>query len=168
MSNRRNAAVAALGTALSALAFPTILIIAPAHGAPPGCPAATSVLDDACTARLTSVTADTVNGTITGTPVGGGAALTLSGTADAYLKSQGFGDAAPKPVQDWDAAIDRVTNADPNGPDWYGNAKSRVFLPRSLDDLATHFPPNTIVVRFTPDGANSGSLTLVSIQPVVP
>jgi hypothetical protein len=166
MPNRRNAAVAALGTAMSLLALPTLLTIAPAHGAPPACPAPASVADNVCTARLTSVTADTVNGTITGTPVGGGAPLTLSGTADAYLKSQGFGAAPPDPVQQWDAAIDRVNNADMNGPDWYGNAKSRVFLPRSLDELASQFPPNTIVVRFALGDTNSGSLPLVSIQPI--
>lgn len=166
MPNHRHAAVAALGAAISVLAFPTMLTIAPAHGDPTTCPAPASVVADVCTARLTSVTADTVNGTITGILVGGSAPLTFAGQGDAYLKSQGFGDAPPDPVQQWDAAIDRVSNADPSGPDWYGTGKSRAFLPRSLDDLATRFPPNTIVVRFVPGDANAGSFRLVSIQPV--
>src|ERR1700731_3880884 len=90
MLNDRGDAMAALGAAISVLAFPTILGIAPAHGAPGPdiCKPATSGDDNACTARLTSVTANSTDGTITGTPVGGGAPVTLWGRSDAYLKSQ--------------------------------------------------------------------------------
>jgi hypothetical protein len=112
------------------------------------------------------VTANSIDGTITGTPVGGGAPVTLWGQLDAYLKSQGFGDAPPDPVQRWDSAIDGVVNTDPSGPDWYGAANSRAFLPRTLNDLASRFPPDTIVVRFVPDDTHSGLFRLVSIQPV--
>jgi hypothetical protein len=167
MTNARNGAMATLGAAMAVLVFPTSLGAAPALGAPPSfCAPPAHLVDDMCEARLTSVTADNINGTITGTPIGGGPALTLAGPMDAYLKSQGFGDAPPDPVQQWDATIDRVSGLDTNGPDWYGNAKSRVFLPRTLDELATHFPPNTIVVRFAPDDTNSGTFPLVSIQPI--
>jgi hypothetical protein len=141
----------------------------PAHAAPlPDFCVPATVVDDVCTARLITVTADNVNGTITGTPVGGGDAITLAGQADAYLKSGGFGATPPDPVQQWDATIDRVNGLDTTGPDWYGNAKSRVFLPRTLDELATHFPHDTIAVRFTADSTNSGVFPLVSIQPIAP
>jgi hypothetical protein len=40
-----------------------------------------------------------------------------------------------------------------------------VFLPRSLNDTATQFPPNVLVVRFTSDDAQPGAFRLVSIQP---
>jgi hypothetical protein len=154
--------------AVAALALCAMLDIAPARATPPPnfCAPPATLVDEVCTARLTSVTADDVNGTITGTPIGGGAPITLAGQADAYLKAGGFGATPPDPIQQWDAEIDRVNNADPSGPDWYGNAKSRVFLPRSLDELAAQFPSNTIVVRFAPDDANPGSFRLVSIQPL--
>jgi len=79
MANDRSDAMAALGAAISVLAFPTILGIAPVHGAPGPdiCKPATSGDDSACTARLTSLTANSTDGTITGTPVGGGAPVTL-------------------------------------------------------------------------------------------
>ncbi|APE16359.1 hypothetical protein BOH72_15150 [Mycobacterium sp. WY10] len=126
-----------------------------------------NVVDNVCTARLASVTADAVNGTITGTPVGGSTAITLAGQGDAYLKSTGLGDAAPEAVKEWDATIDSVSNlsVDPSDPNWYGNAKSRVFMPRTLNELATRFPPNTLLVSFTPDDAASDTFRLVSIQP---
>lgn len=154
--------------AVAAIALFVVPNSAPVHAAPPAsfCTPPATAVDDVCTARLVSVTADNINGTFTGGPVGGGAPITLAGQADAYLKSEGFGATPPDPVQQWDATIDRVSNADTTGPDWYGNAKSRVFLPRSLDELATQFPANTIVVRFAPDEANPGSLHLVSIQPI--
>lgn len=162
MPNHRRGAIAVLGAATAVLVLP----IAPAHATPlPGFCVPANVVDNVCTVRLTTVSADNVNGTITGTPVGGGAAITLAGQADAYLKSDGFGATPPDPVQQWDAAIDRVNSLDTTGPDWYGNAKSRVFLPRSLNQLATQFPPNTIVVRFGPNDAPSGAFPLVSIQP---
>lgn len=168
MANYRSGAMAALGAALSVPAFSIILNISPAHAAPPPdiCRPTAGGDDTACTARLSSVTADTAGGTITGTPVGGGAPVTLWGPADAYLKSQGFGNTAPDPVQRWDAAIDGVNNADPANPNWYGTAKSRAFLPRTLDGLASEFPPGVLVVRFVPDDIHSGWFRLVSIQPV--
>ena len=165
MPNGCSRAMAAISAAISILALPAVLNIAPAHGAPlPEFCVPPSVVDNICTARLTSVTADVVNGTITGTPVGGGAPITLAGQGDAYLKSAGFEDAPPDPVQQWDATIDRVNNLDLSDPNSYGNAKAKVFLPRTLNDLATQFPPGILVVRFAPD-AQSGSFQLVSIQP---
>ena len=165
--NCRTEATAILGAAISVLVFPAIVGVGPAQGAPgpDDCRAATSA-DDACVARLTSVTADNIDGTITGTPVGGQGPLTLSGSVDAYLKSQGFGDTPPDPIQRWDAAIDAAHKADPSGPNWYGEAKSLAFLPRSLDDLASRFPPGVLVVRFVPDDTRPGWFRLVSIQPV--
>jgi hypothetical protein len=158
----------AIGAAISVLALPAIVNIAPAQAAPlPEICVAPNVVDDLCTARLTSVTADAVDGTITGTPVGGGTAITVAGQGDAYLKSVGFGDARPEIVQRWDDTIDSVGSLDvePSDPNWYGNAKARAFLPRTLNDLASQFPPDTLIVRFTPDDAQSGSFRLVSIQP---
>lgn len=154
---------------LPVLAAATVLSAAPAHAAPalPDFCVPATVVDDVCTTRLTSVTADAVNGTITGTPVGGGAPITLAGQGDAYLKSTGFGATPPESVQNWDAAIDRVggLDVDPSNPGWYGNAKARVFLPRTLNDLATQFPPDSLVVRFAPDETQPGAFRLVSIQP---
>lgn len=166
MPNHRTRAMAVLGAAMTAVVLPGTLGVAPAHANPlPGFCAPANVIDNVCTARLTTVTADTTNGTITGTPVGGGAAVTLAGPVEAYLKSVGFGATPPEPVQNWDATIARVTGLDTSGPDWYGNAKSRVFLPRSLNDIATQFPPNILVVRFAADDAQPGAFRLVSIQP---
>ena len=56
-------------------------------------------------------------------------------------------------------------SVNPSDPNWYGNAKSRVFMPRTLNDLATGFPPDVLLVRFTPDDAAPGTFRLVSIQP---
>lgn len=152
--------------AIAALAFPALLNSAHAHAAPlPAFCVPPNVVDNVCTARLTSVTADVVNGTITGTPTGGGTAITLAGQLDAYLKSTGFGATPPNPVQRWDAAIDGVGSPDPSDPNWYGNAKSLAFLPRTLNDLATQFPAGSLVVRFTPDDSQPGVFRLVSIQP---
>ncbi len=154
--------------AVAVVALPAVLNIAPAHADPlPEFCVPSTVVDNVCTARLTSVTADAINGTITAAPVGGGAAITLAGQLDAYQKSAGFGDAVPDPVRRWDASIDSVSNlsVDPSDPGWYGNAKSRVFMPRTLNDLATQFPPDVLIVRFTPDDASPGTLRLVSIQP---
>ena len=168
MPNSCRRAITAIGAATAALVVPAVLNVAPAHGDPlPGFCVPPTVVDNVCTARLTSVTADVVDGTITGTPDGGGAAVTLAGPADAYLKSAGFGDAPPEAVQRWDAEIDNVSNLDtsPADPNWYGNAKAKVFLPRTLNDLATKFPPGSLVVRFTPDDARPDAFRLVSIQP---
>jgi len=154
--------------AIAVLTLPAVVNVAPAGAdpLPPFC-APSAVVENVCTARLTTVTADVINGTITGTPVRGGSAVTLAGQLDAYQKSAGFGDAVPDPVQRWDASIDSVSNlsVDPSDPGWYGNAKSRVFMPRTLNDLATQFPPDVLVVRFTPDDASPGTFRLVSIQP---
>ena len=166
MPNHFSRAVGAFCAAFSVLAVPAVLNIAPAHGAPlPGFCVPPSVVDDVCTARLTSVTANAVDGTIIGTPVGGGAPTTFAGQGDAYLKSAGFGDAPPDPIQRWDETIDRVNNLDPADPNWYGNAKARAFLPRTLNDLASQFPPDTLLVRFAADDAQPGAFRLVSIQP---
>ena len=165
MPNHRRCAMAAVG---AAFVVPAVLNIGTAHAAPlPSFCVPPSVVDNVCTARLKSVTADVIDGTITGTPVGGGPAITLAGQADAYLKSTGFGDTPPDPVQDWDTQIDKVGNLDtsPSNPNWYGNAKARVFLPRTLNDLATKFPPDSLIVRFVSDDARSDALRLVSIQP---
>ncbi|MDF3337440.1 hypothetical protein P3H80_08410 [Mycolicibacterium septicum] len=168
MQNNCRRAMTAIGAATAVLVAPAILNVAPAHANPlPGFCVPPSVVDNVCTARLTSVTADVVDGTITGTPDGGGAAVTLAGPADAYLKSAGFGDTPPDPVQRWDAEIDNVSNLDtsPANPNWYGNAKAKVFLPRTLNELATKFPSGSLLVRFTPDDSRPDAFRLVSIQP---
>jgi hypothetical protein len=169
MPNDRCSAFAIAGAAVALLALPAVLNIAPAQADPlPAFCVPPSVVDNVCTARLTSVTANVTDGTITGTPVGGGSAVTVAGQLDAYQKSAGFGDARPGPVQRWDEAIDSVTtlDVDPTNPNWYGNAKSRAFLPRTLNDLATQFPPNILLIRFTPDDTQANSFRLVSIQPI--
>ncbi|TDO18672.1 hypothetical protein EV580_1859 [Mycobacterium sp. BK086] len=156
--------------AVFAMALP-VATAAPAHADPlPVFCAPATVVDNVCTARLTSVTADVINGTITGAPVGGGAPVTLAGQLDVYQKSTGFGAPLPDAVQQWDTNIDSVSglSVDPSDPGWYGNAKSRVFMPRTLNDLAVQFPPDVLVVRFTPDDAAPGTFRLVSIQPTAP
>ncbi|MCV7365132.1 hypothetical protein H7K19_26685 [Mycolicibacterium neworleansense] len=153
---------------MAGLVVSAALNVATAHASPlPGFCVPPNVVDEVCTARLTSVTADAVDGTITGTPVGGTDPLTLSGPQDAYLKSTGFGNSSPDPVRQWDNEIDQVGNLDtsPANPNWYGNAKARVFLPRTLNDLATKFPPEVLVVRFVFDDARPDTFRLVSIQP---
>lgn len=157
-------------TAVAALAVPAVLNMSAAQAAPPlpefCAPAA--VVDGVCTARLASVTTDVVNGTITGAPVDGGAAITLAGQADAYLKSEGFGATPPEAVQTWDTSIEQTAglSTDSSDPNWYGNAKAKVFLSRTLNDLATRFPPDSLVVSFASDEAQPGVFRLVSIQPV--
>ncbi len=49
-------------------------------------------------------------------------------------------------------------------PNWYGNAKAKVFLSRTLNGLATQFPPDTLVVSFT-SGDGDAPYQLTSIQP---
>lgn len=160
-------ALAGVGAGLAAL----VAVGVPAHAdpLPASCTPAT-VVDDVCTVRLTSVTADTVNGTVTGTPVGGSAPITLAGQLDAYQKSAGFDTSPPDAVHQWDNNIDSVSqlSVDPSDPNWYGNAKSRVFMPRTLNELATHFPPDVLLVKFAPDDATPGVYRLVSIQPTPP
>lgn len=152
-----------------ALSIPAGLSVAQAHADPPlpGFCVPAVVVDDVCTVRLASVTADAVDATITGIPVGGGEAVTLAGQGDAYVKSVGFGAAPPEPVRNWDETIDRVggLEVDPLDPSWYGNAKAKAFLPRTLNELATQFPPDSLVVRFAFDETGSVPFRLVSIQP---
>ncbi|OBA63055.1 hypothetical protein A5647_06215 [Mycobacterium sp. 1100029.7] len=164
MPDNRTAPIAAI----SALLLPAVVGITTSHAAPlpDVCRSATTGADDVCTVRLISLTANTIDGTITGIPVGGVAPITLAGQLDAYLRSDGFGNAPPDPVQRWDAAIDHANDAIPSGPDWYGQAKSRAFLPRELNELATQFSPGTTVVRFVSDETTGGGYRLVSIQPV--
>lgn len=164
MPHRRRIAVLT-----AVLAIPGVLTAAPAQATPlPGF-CVPIVVDGVCTTRLTSVTADAVDGTITGTPLAGAEAVTLTGQGDAYLKSTGFAEAAPEAVQEWDTAIERVSGLDvsPDDPNWYGNAKARVFLPRTLNELATRFPEGTLVVQFAA-GEADGPYRLVSIQPTAP
>jgi hypothetical protein len=123
MPNDRRRAVAAIGASVSVLALPTVVNAATANADPlPEFCGPSSVVDNVCTARLASVTANAVDGTITGTPVGGGSAVTLAGQGDAYLASAGFGDARPDAVQRWDTALNGVNDLDPSDPNWYGNA----------------------------------------------
>lgn len=147
-----------------ALAVAAVIGAAPAQAAP--LPDICTPVAEVCTARLTSVTTDVVNGTITGTPVGGGPALTLTGPGEAYLKSAGFAAPLPTAVQTWDTTIDQVGGLDVSAsdPNWYGNAKARVFLSRTLNDLAVGFPPGTLVVSFTA-GDGDGPFQVVTIQP---
>ena len=148
---------------------PGVLSTAPAHAAPlPDVCVPAVVVDGVCTTRLVSVTADVVNGTITGTPIGGGAAISLAGQADAYLKSEGFGTTPPEAIKNWDTSIEQTASlsTDPSDPNWYGNAKAKVFLSRTLNGLATQFPPESLVVRFTSDEPQPNVFGLVSIQPV--
>lgn len=150
------------------IALPAVLTAAVAHAEPlPVFCVPPNVVDDVCTVRLASVTADVINGTITGTPVGGGAAITLAGQGDAYQQSEGFGESPPAPIQQWDSTIDSVSGlgVEPSDPNWYGNAKAKAFLPRTLNDLAVQFPPDVLTVQFTPDDTQPDSFRLVSIQP---
>jgi hypothetical protein len=155
------------GVALFACVLPVVTAAEGQADPLPAFCAPATVVDNVCTARLTSVTADVINGTITGTPVGGGAPVTLAGQLDAYQKSAGFGALPPDAIQQWDSDIDSVSTLSvyPSDPGWYGNAKSRAFMPRTLNDLATQFPPDVLVVRFTADDASPGTFRLVSIQP---
>ena len=169
MPNDSGRAMAAIGTAISVLTIQAVMTTAPARGDPlPGFCVPPSVVDNVCMARLMSVTADAVTGTITGTPVGGGVPVTLAGQGDAYLKSTGFGDASPDPVQQWDATIEGAGSLDtgPSDANWYGNAKAKAFLPRTLNELANQFPPDILVVRFVADDTQADSFRLVSIQPM--
>ena len=148
---------------------PGVLSTAPAHAAPlPDVCVPAVVVFVVCTTRLLSVTAVVVNGTITGTPIGGGAAITLAGQADAYLKSEGFGTTPPEAIKNWDTSIEQTASlsTDPSDPNWYGNAKAKVFLSRTLNGLATQFPPESLVVRFTSDEPQPNVFGLVLIQPV--
>ncbi|MET0451037.1 MAG: hypothetical protein ABW137_04315 [Mycobacterium sp.] len=159
MRINRIGAVAAVSVAL----FSTFVFgIAPAGAEPGGCPAGATVDGDACSARLTSVTAKDF--TITGTLVGSQPPVTLSGQPASYLPSSGFA-TPPDTVQEWDATIERVNSLDPADPNWYGNGKAKAFLPTELNRLATQFPPEALVVRFVPDESNPAVFQLLSVQP---
>ena len=151
--------------AATACMFAAFLGAAAAHGDPQGCPQGAIVDESGCSARLTAVSADSTNGTITGTPAGGRTPITIFGEPDFYLPSTGFANTPPDAVQQWDAAIERVKNANPSDPGWYGQGKTEAFLPRQLNDLATRFPPNTLEVRFGPDDSDPRILRLRSLQP---
>jgi hypothetical protein len=57
-------------------------------------------------------------------------------------------------------------NVDSSNPNWYGNAKAKVFLPRTLNELAGRFPADILVVGFTPPGdGQSDTFQLKTIQP---
>jgi hypothetical protein len=156
-----------LGVTGSALLFATILTITPAQ-ADTTCKAAPE-FDGTRSTRLISVTAESYNGTITGTPVGGGDPVTLWGENDAYQKSEGFGDAPPDAVRQWDENIDWVNRVrDPNDPNWYGDAKATAFFPRTQNSLASELPVNSIVVSFGTDHDKPCGYKLYSIQPVAP
>lgn len=155
-ANRRVIAVAAAGITLA-----TVLSVTPARGEPGGCPPGSTADAGGCSARLASVTADISAGSLTGTPVGGTAPITVFANLPQYLHSTGFG-AAPDAVQQWDGIIDRVGGP----PADYGEAKGAAFAPRELNRLATEFPPGTLVIRGIPDPSDSHVFVLQSIQPV--
>lgn len=145
---------------------PFLLGIGSAHAEPLGCPTGATVDGSGCSLRLTLVTVNSTDGTMTVTPVGSSTPITIVGEPDSYLRSAGFGSDPPALVQQWDATIDRVGNTNPADPDWYGEGKAKAFLPRQLNELAPRLPAGTIVARFVPDASDSHLLQLVSIQPV--
>ena len=161
MTIRRSRAMAGIFTLVS-VAF--VIASGPANAEPIDCPAGSIVDESGCSLRLVSVTADSAQGTMTGTPVGGSTPITVAGEADSYLPSTGFGSAPPDAVQQWDATIDRVDH--PSDPNSYGQGKAKAFLPRQLNELATRLPANTIVLRFVPGGEDPRVSVLLSIQPV--
>jgi hypothetical protein len=125
------------------------------------------------TARLASVSYDNSQvtdyptGRLTGTPVSGGAQVTIRPALfgpEAYLKSTGFGDTPPGSVRQWDEAVDRLTAQDtfpsPLPPfAVIGNT-------RDLMQLASQLPPKTIVVSYVPDTYYPGYFSLTTMQPV--
>jgi hypothetical protein len=132
--------------------------IGPAQAAPACAPS---------TVRLASVTADTIDGTITGSPVGGGAPITLTGPLEAYQRSEGFGETPPPAVKQWDDTLDQANvPIAPDDPNWYGRAKNRAFAPRSLNDLAVSFPANTLVVQYGQGDQRGPACVMSSIRPV--
>ena len=154
-------------TAAAAVASVGLLLgIGPAEADPQGCPVGATVDGDGCSARMTSVTADDVDGTLTFTPVGGSTPITVFGEPDFYLPSTGFGSAVPDLVAQWDATVHRVRDVDPADPGWYGQGKAQAFLPRQLNQLATQLPAGTIAIRFVPDESDPHILQLQSIRPV--
>lgn len=144
-------------TALVSLALTLILI--------PGTVLAQA--DTGCgpaTTRLSSVTTDLTNGTITGSPVGGGAPVTLVGELSAYQKSEGFGDSPSAAIQNWDETLDRLNEPRPvDDPEWYGRGKGQVFASRELNRQAAAFPSGTLIVEYGP--GSQGRCSLTSIRP---
>lgn len=160
MSDNRIGTLAAL--VLAAL----FLGSAPAQAEPQQCPTGATADGSGCSARFTGLSANSTDGTLTGTPVGGTAPITIFGQPDSYLRSAGFGSGAPDLVQQWDATIERVNSGKITDPGGYGQGKSEAFLPRQLNELAAQLPAGTILIRFATDDADSHILQLSSIQPV--
>lgn len=106
-------------------------------------------------------------GRLTGVPVTGGPALTFRPALfapEAYLKSDGFGEAPPDSVVQWDQAVDKlsVTLETPTPPPPFaviGNT-------RDMAELATKLPAGTVVVSYVPDTYYPGYFTTTVIQPV--
>lgn len=144
---------------LATLAAATALTPIPVAVANPDCAPAT--------VRLTSVSAEATDGTLTGTPAGTDTPIRLRGDLRAYHRSVGFGDDAPAAVTRWDQALARVSEPiDPNDPNWYGKGKSRVFATRALDDIATEFPDGTLRVSYSPGDRPADWCAINFIQPV--
>jgi hypothetical protein len=158
MSRKLRAALGAAPTIVS-----LVLCAPPAVADPPGCPVGATADGHGCSARLASVTADQINGTLTGTPIGGSVPITIFGEPAFYLPSRGFGSAAPDLVRQWDATIRGVSRADDPGS--YSHGTAEALLPRQLNDLAAQFPAGTVVIRFTPDRSDPHILRPLSIQP---
>ncbi|AQA03201.1 hypothetical protein BVC93_13100 [Mycobacterium sp. MS1601] len=148
-----------------AFVFAATSAVVNAH-AEPSCPDGYTPDSGGCVARLTAVSADSAEGTLTGTPIGGATPVTIFGEQRFYLPSAGFGSAPPDLVAQWDAAIAGAGPGAPSDPNWYGEGKAAAFLPRQLNDLAARLPPGTIVVRGEPDPTDSHLFELQSIQPV--
>ena len=124
-------------------------------------------------ARLTSVSYDLTDmtnyptGKLTGTPVDGGAPLTIRPTLfakNAYFKSAGFGDTPPDSVRRWDEAIEELSapdNSTSPAPPFAAIGNTQILV-----KLATQLPPRTIVVSYVPDTYDPTNFSLVTMQPV--
>ena len=154
-------------TGVAVLVFAGALLAGPpTAGAAPGCPTGYTPDGAGCMARLSAVSANNTDGTLTGTPLGATTPVTIFGEPGFYLPSTGFGGAAPALVTQWDALIAGVGAPDPADPNWYGKGKARAFLPRQLNDIAAQLPSGSIVIRGVPDPVDPHLFTLQSIQPV--
>ena len=80
MTIRRSRAMAGIFTLVS-VAF--VIASGPANAEPIDCPAGSIVDESGCSLRLVSVTADSAQGTMTGTPVGGSTPITTAVTTSA-------------------------------------------------------------------------------------
>jgi hypothetical protein len=155
-----------IGGVTTSLLCAAVVGVASAQAQPPECPTGYTPDGTGCVARLTAVSADSTNGALTGTPLGGTTPVTVFGEPSRYLPSAGFGSPAPDLVQQWDAVIAGVRAFNPADPGWYGQGKAVFFMPRQLNDIAAKLPPGTIVVRGVPDAGDSHIFELQSIQPV--